>query len=198
MHVELIGGLEKGDAVPFQLVIVGIELANTPHFFKLGVAAIKLIGLIEAHGDQAIISEKADVTIMVDENAIGVFGRLQKIFAEKEALVRAAKESKNRGGDIERTAESGNALGRFDDSGAGDEERNFIGMDRDILAAIDPRAVICDDDKNCVGVEGLFARRGKESTQSVIRILDGIVSFSLGGIFRDASARIGIRHVVRN
>ena len=101
MHVELIGGLEERDRVPFQLVICGIELAHTPHFFKLGVAAIKLVGLVEAHGDQAIISEKADVAVVVDENAIGVFGRFQEIFAKKETLVRAAKESKNCWRDIE-------------------------------------------------------------------------------------------------
>ena len=83
MHVEFVGGLEQGDGVPFEFVISGIELAHAVHFFELGVASIKLVGLIEAHRDQAIVSEKTDVAVMVDENAIGAFGRFQEIIAEK-------------------------------------------------------------------------------------------------------------------
>src|SRR5207247_9165550 len=117
-------------------------------------------------------------------------------FAKKEALVRPAKQSKNGGSHIERTTEPGNALRSFDNRRSCDQERDFVGMDRNILAAIDARAVICDDDKNRVRIAGLFARSGEELAERIIRILDGIVSFSLSGILRDSSARIGIGLVV--
>src|SRR5438552_6838673 len=104
-----------------------------------------------------ILTEQANVTVMVEQHPALIWRRIEQVATEEKRLIGPSEQSENGGSHVERTAQVRNALGRFDDRGPDDEQGNFVGVNRDALAAIDARAMIGHDDENCIRVEWFFS-----------------------------------------
>ena len=186
LHIEFVGHLEKGHGVLFHFQICRVGLGNAMHGFGFGVAVVILHRFVDAQNYEMVLPEEADVPIVVEQNPSFFGRRIQQVATEEEAFVGAAQESQYGGGDIERTAQVSDAAGGFHDGWPGNQKRNFIGMDRDALAAIDARAMIRDYHEDGVGVKWFLPRCLKELAQRVIGIFDGVVAQTFCGVFRNS------------
>src|SRR6184192_1335451 len=102
------------------------------------------------------MTEKADVAVVVEQSTVFFRGRMKQVAPEEKRFVGPSEQTQDRWGNIEGAAQVRDAAGACDGGRADDEQRDFIGVDGNALAAINARTVIGDDDENRVGVERLF------------------------------------------
>ena len=142
--------------------------------------------------------QHADVAVVVQQRAAILGPAAQQVAAEEQGLIRPPQQTKDSSRHIQRAAELGDAARARDDRRAGNQQRDFVGVNGNALLAIDPGAVVGHHDKEGIGPEGLLPRGLEKAAQGVVGVFHGVFAPPLIRVLGDLALRIGVRLVIRD